>query len=92
MEVVVGARIDDRDRAAPDDIGAGAIEREGRGVRRDQPPHQRREPGERPRRSLPRVGEEIRFALVGHMQAPSALGRRALFALSWYPSAAKRRS
>ena len=46
MRIVVGARIDDRDLALAHDIGAGAIEGEGRGVRRHQAAHHRRNPGQ----------------------------------------------
>ena len=70
MRFVGRARIDDRDRAVPQDIGAGAVEGEGRGVRRNEAAHKRRKPGQRPRGRLPGVGEEIGFALVSHFHAP----------------------
>ena len=70
MGSVSRARIDDRDRAVADDIGAGAVEGEGRGVRRDEAAHKRGEPGQGAWGRLPGVGEEIRFALVSHSYAP----------------------
>ena len=64
MRIVVRARIDDRDLALADDIGAGAVEGEGRGVRRDEAAHHRRKPGHGARRRLARGGRQVGFALV----------------------------
>ena len=69
--VVAGARIDHGDFALADDIGAGAVEGEGRGVRRDEAAHERGKAGQRARRRLPRIGEEFGFLLVSHSRTPS---------------------
>ncbi len=66
MAFVAGARIEDRDRALPENVGAGAVEGERRGVRGDEAAHERREPGDLARRRLPRVGEQVGFVLVSH--------------------------
>ena len=74
MRIVVRSRIDDRDRASADDIGAGAVEGERRGVRRDEAAHQRRKPGQRARRRLARGGYGNGFVvIVGHCPCPSQL-------------------
>ena len=41
MRGQIGARIDDRHRAGPDDVGAGAVERKGTGIGGDNPADQR---------------------------------------------------
>ena len=70
MRIVLRSRIDDCDRASADDVGARAVEGEGRGVRRDEASNQRRNPGQRPRRRLARCGDGNRFAfVVGHLHA-----------------------
>ena len=77
------ARIDDGDRALADNIGAGAVEGEGGGVRRDEAAHARRKPRQFARRRLPRIGEQVRFAFISHSPLLlRTIGRSTLVALS----------
>ena len=56
----VRPRVDDRDPAAPDDVGAGPVEGEGARVARDDPPHGHR----------PRGGDEVDSAVLELELAP----------------------
>ena len=78
MRIVVGARIDNRDPPLAHDIGAGAVEGEGRGVRRHQAAHHRRKLGQSARGRLARGNEKVGLALV--------VGHRLLFAFPFATS------
>ena len=83
MGVVAGARIDDGDFALADDIGAGAVEGERRGVWRDEAAHERGKAGQRARRGLTRIGEEIGFRLVSLSRSLPPGRRSTLGVLDW---------
>ncbi len=60
MRIVAGARIEDRDASATQNIRAGAVEGEGRGVRRHKAAHHRRNLGQSTLRRLARGNEKVR--------------------------------
>ena len=66
MVFVAGTRVEDGDCAPPQNIGARAVEGEGRRVRRDQTADERRELSDFARRRLPRIGEKLGFLVLGH--------------------------